>query len=69
MTEESQNAQLIAHLDAGKTITSLEAFEVLGSVRLSGRIHDIKQSGYPVAWIWEGAGRKRFKRYYKGATQ
>ena len=66
MTEESQNAQLKAHLDAGNTITSLEAMEVLGSVRLSGRIFDLKEDGYPVAWVWEGEGKKRYKRYFKG---
>lgn len=38
---ESQNKQIRAHLESGKTITALEALRLYGCLRLSGRIYDL----------------------------
>jgi hypothetical protein len=37
----SQNEQIRAHLESGKTITALEALRRFGCLRLSGRIYDL----------------------------
>ena len=34
-------------------ITSMEAFEKLKITRLSGRIHDLRQQGYPIEMHYE----------------
>lgn len=38
---ESQNKQIRAHLESGKSITALEALSLYGCLRLSGRIYDL----------------------------
>jgi hypothetical protein len=40
---ESQNASILAHLRAGKTITTPEARALCECERLSARIHDIRE--------------------------
>ena len=65
MGTASQTAQIKAHLEAGGTITAIEALEDFGSFRLSARILEIKESGLPITDIWETHGDKRFKRYAK----
>lgn len=39
--EASQNEQIRRHLEAGGTITQLEAFRRFGCLRLSDRIYDL----------------------------
>lgn len=51
MTErspESQSAQILAHLKAGKTITPMEALFLCGSFRLGARIWDLRAEGYDI---------------------
>lgn len=42
---KSQNDALRAHLEAGKSITPLEAFGVYGIFRLAARIRDLRDAG------------------------
>lgn len=44
-TVTSQNEQIKAHLEAGKSLTAIEALHLFGCLRLSGRIHDLKEAG------------------------
>lgn len=44
----SQNAALLAWLQAGDEITQLEALRAFGSMRLGARVYDLKQQGYDV---------------------
>lgn len=44
-------------------ITSLDAWKMGGGSRLSGRIHELRQAGYPVTDEWETVDGARFKRY------
>jgi helix-turn-helix protein len=41
---ESQNKQIRAHLESGKSITALEALNRFGCLRLSGRIYDLSHN-------------------------
>ena len=45
---KSQNDQILAHLQSGKSITPLEALGMYGCFRLGGRIYDLKQQGHPI---------------------
>ena len=44
----SQKALILAHLQTGATLTSLEALERYGCFRLSGRILDLKEEGHTI---------------------
>ena len=48
MTTETQNAQILARLKSGKTITPLEALAEFGCLRLSGRIYDLRRDGHQI---------------------
>ncbi|WP_347839294.1 helix-turn-helix domain-containing protein [uncultured Draconibacterium sp.] len=42
MNSQSQTAQIRAHLESGKSITALDALQLFGCLRLSGRIHELR---------------------------
>lgn len=44
----SQNLEILEHLKTGATLTPLEALRMFGSLRLAGRIYDLKQDGWPI---------------------
>lgn len=48
MSTESQNLKLQRFLATGASINPLTAWRKLGIYRLSGRIFDLKQAGWPV---------------------
>jgi hypothetical protein len=61
---DTQAGRLLAHLQAGKTITRLQSFIELGIVELSSRCIDIEREGYKI-------DRKRVKvptRYGENVT-
>jgi hypothetical protein len=43
-----QTRKVLAHLEAGKSISPLEAQNVYGIYRLAGRIHELRRAGYQV---------------------
>ena len=45
---ETQTKQIKADLDSGKTITAIDALLNYNCFRLSARIRDLKDLGYPV---------------------
>lgn len=46
---KSQNERILKYLQTHKRgITQLQALEKLGVLRLSGRIHDLREQGYPI---------------------
>jgi len=60
-----QNAKILAHLNEGRSITSLEALKLYGCFRLASRIHDLRKAGVDVKvgeHITEGG--KKVARYY-----
>jgi len=44
----SQNQEILSYLKTGKTITPLDALNMFGCLRLSGRIFDLKDDGWPI---------------------
>ena len=70
VTSTSQKANILAYLLEGNPITSLEALDRFGSLRLGARIADIKKEGYPVEskFVTTKNG-KRVKAYYIPGTK
>lgn len=61
---KTQNEMIADHLIAGNSITQLEALELYGCLRLSGRIWDLKHEGMPIRTDMIKVGkRKRVARY------
>ncbi len=44
----SQCERVLKYMRTFNGITTMEAFNVLGITRLSGRIHDLREKGYPI---------------------
>ena len=71
MTENTtaQRAQVLDYLKRNGKITSMEAIELFGCTRLSGRIHDLRTEGYTILTeMTEGKTRSghqcRYATYY-----
>lgn len=45
---KSQNNLILKHLQSGKSITPIEALVLYGSLRLSGRIYELKEKGHKI---------------------
>tara|TARA_R110000803_G_scaffold85233_1_gene151561 strand:+ start:409 stop:645 length:237 start_codon:yes stop_codon:yes gene_type:complete len=61
----SQNKLIKAHFAAGKRLTSLSALNEFGCFRLSARLSEIKDEGFPIGSIWIDLDNgKRIKEYY-----
>ena len=61
---ESQNKQIRAYLESGKSITPLEALHYFGCLRLGVRIYElIHEQGLPVKSELVEVGGKRVARY------
>ncbi len=68
---ETQNAKILAHLQAGRSITFFDAVERFGVLHLPRRILDLREAGHTIGDDWVKANGKRFKRYFliKSAPQ
>jgi len=49
MASTSQKKEVLKYLQAGNTITSMEAIDLFGATRLSAIIYDIKADGYNIS--------------------
>lgn len=47
-TSQTQNARILAHLQNGGRITSLDALNQFGCLRLSARIKDLRDRGHDI---------------------
>ncbi|MFG6660066.1 helix-turn-helix domain-containing protein [Sulfitobacter sp. 915] len=67
----SQNAMILAHLRAGRSITFFDAVERFGVLHLPRRVKDLREAGHTIGDEWVKANGKRFKRYFlvKAAPQ
>jgi len=45
---ESQTTQILNHLKLGISLTPIEALELYNCFRLSARIYDLKDEGWPI---------------------
>jgi len=65
MKTETQNKSIKKYLIDGNSLTSLEALNLFGCLRLSGRIYDLKKEGLPIsARDKKTASGKRVAEYY-----
>ena len=48
VTKSTQRLRIMQHLNAGKTLTSLEALREYGIARLASRIAELKKRGEPI---------------------
>lgn len=63
MENLSQNEQIRQHLEAGNTITPLEALSLFGCLRLGARIHNLKAAGMAIYSRLIEQNGKRFAEY------
>lgn len=63
MDRKSQNEEILAWLEAGKTISPLEALERFGCFRLGGRIFELKAAGHKIVTDMVTKNGKRFAEY------
>lgn len=61
----TQTDAIRQHLEAGKTLTPIEALNRYGCLRLAARIADLKREGFPVRSRIARRGEKRFSEYWK----
>lgn len=45
---EAQNQQVLSYLKTGKVITPIQALDMFGCFRLSARIYELKDKGWPI---------------------
>ena len=69
MEEDGQNARVLRHLKKFGSITSMQAFQLYGITRLSGRIFDLRKCGVKIKDCFcEDVNRYgktvRFKKYF-----
>lgn len=61
----TQNEQILAILQSGRSLTPLEALDEVGSFRLGARVWDLKQAGYDIqSEFIELPNGKRVARYW-----
>lgn len=63
MEVKSQTQQIYEHLANGGTLTPLEALNLFGCFRLSGRIYDLRLSGLDVKTEIVQIGGKNVAKY------
>lgn len=64
-TSTSQKAKILAYLEAGNSITPIEALYQFGSLRLSGRIKDLRDEGHDIkSEFVKLPNGKQVKRYF-----
>ncbi len=59
----TQAAQILAHLQAGNSITPRDAIQLFGCMRLAARIAELREQGHAIATVLEDDGSRRWARY------
>tara|TARA_R110000823_G_scaffold130004_1_gene257766 strand:- start:228 stop:467 length:240 start_codon:yes stop_codon:yes gene_type:complete len=59
----TQTEAILAHLQAGESITPIDALRDYGCFRLAARIKDLRAAGHDVDMVLEGDGEKKWARY------
>jgi hypothetical protein len=60
---KTQNQRILAYLKKGHGITPYGALRMFGSLRLSGRIYDLKREGHRIEKQWVKRNGKHWARY------
>ena len=64
MSTLSQRKAIGRHLRSGQSLTPLDALHKFGTLRLSGRIFELKRDGMNIGKIMVTRGGKKVARYY-----
>ncbi len=60
----SQSDIILAHLEAGNTITPKEAYVLVGSLALHSRIAELRHRGYAIDSVTRRENGKNFGEYF-----
>ena len=60
----TQEEQILNHLKLGEHLTPLKALHLFGTFRLSARIFDLKQKGWPIECTKQDIGDGKSVGYY-----
>jgi hypothetical protein len=60
----SQTERILKHLKAGKKLTPLQALNRFGTLRLSGRVLELRQAGYDIKTTLVKRGSSRVAQYW-----
>ena len=60
----SQSAQILAHLEAGNTITPAQAYDLYGTLALHSRIAELRRKGYRIDGEMRSDGTHRWGEYW-----
>lgn len=60
---QTQNQQILKHLQTVGSITPIDALNLYGCFRLSGRIYDLKKQGIKIETKHETSNGKTYARY------
>lgn len=70
VTVDSQSKMILRYLETRKRgLTPLDALEKFGCMRLSARIHDLRQEGHEIETymeeeVYDDGTKKRYARYF-----
>ena len=64
LSTESQKKSILDWLSEGNTITSLQALNMFGCLRLASRISDLRSEGFPIAKEMIEVNGKRVAQYW-----
>ena len=66
---ESQNKQILKHLQAGHRLTPIDALNLFGCFRLAARVYDLRKLGHKInKEIMELEGDVKVAEYYLDST-
>ena len=67
---ETQNRNILMHLIGKDSITSLEALDLYGSLRLAARIFDLRKAGHTISSTPHitTSGKRVAKYFYQGVN-
>lgn len=60
----TQNDQILKYLEAGNTITPIDALQLFGCFRLSARIFELRQKGYKIGKVILRRGGTNYACYF-----
>lgn len=60
----SQASRILAHLEAGNTITPREAYELFGTLALHSRISELRERGNRIECQMQSDGRTHWGEYF-----
>lgn len=69
ITRQSYHQIIMAHLMAGKSITSMQAFSLYKMTCLPQRISELRANGIAIQDEFINRNGKRFKRYWIDASE